>query len=455
MRERSLVRVAVVDDDPKILQAWKRMLAPRGFEVSLYDDPLALVRELESSPAEILISDIMMPQLNGLALLSLVKQRRPDIEVVMTTGLTEMNLVIEAMRKGAFDFFTKPYENTAQIVETLEKAARERRERAELSPSLPPAASSPLLVGESDAMGRVRELVRCAAASEAPVLIGGESGTGKELVARAIVEAGPRRKRAFLTVNCAGLVETLLEEELFGHVRGAFTGAVNDRRGIFEAADGGSVLLDEIAEMSPRCQATLLRTLQEGEVRPVGSSQARRVDVRVLAATNVDLEERCRAGAFRRDLYYRLNVVAIQVPPLRHRIDDLPILIDHFLAKYGGSPAVLGPSAREAFARHSWPGNVRELENAVQRAVILSQGGKLGSSALPAIVPSARDAPVVERRDLAKQRFERAYLLELLARHPSISAAARAAQMDRSNFKRLLRRHGIALGSSAATVEED
>jgi DNA-binding NtrC family response regulator len=439
------VSVAIVDDDRKILEAWRRMLSSRGFVVALFDDPLELVRGLESCTAEVLVSDIMMPQMNGLALLSLVKQRRPEIEVVMTTGLTEMNLVIEAMRKGAFDFFTKPYDNVPLIVETLEKAARERRAKA--GQPLPPPSSR--LVGESEAMRRVQELVRCAAASEAPVLIGGESGTGKELVARAIVEAGARRKRPYLSVNCAGLVESLLEEELFGHVRGAFTGAVGDRRGIFEAADGGSVLLDEIAELSPRCQATLLRALQEGEVRPVGSNQARKVDVRVLAASNVELEERCQAGGFRRDLFYRLNVIAIRMPPLRERGEDLPMLIDHFLAKYGGRPELLGEHTREAFSRHAWPGNVRELENAIQRAVILSQGAReLGTSDLPSILQGADGQPVREphvvRRDLAKQRFERAYLLELMARHRSISAAARAAQMDRSNFKRLLRRHGIS-----------
>jgi two-component system response regulator HydG len=439
--------VAVVDDDRRILQAWKRMLTGKGFEISLFDDPLEFVGGLESSPADVLIADIMMPQMNGLALLSLVKQRRPDVEVVMTTALTEMNLVIEAMRKGAFDFFTKPYENTASILETLQKAARERRERAHRTPlSGPP---SPLLIGQCEPMRKVMELVRCAAASDAPVLVGGESGTGKELIARAIVESSGRRTRPFLTVNCAGLVETLLEEELFGHVRGAFTGAVSDRRGIFEAAHAGSVFLDEIAEMSPRCQATLLRTLQEGEVRPVGTSQVRKVDVRVLAASNVELEERCNVGAFRRDLFYRLNVIQIRLPPLRERIDDLPLLVDHFLAKYGGNASVFPESTLAALARHSWPGNVRELENVVQRAVILSQGARerISTSDLPSILQDRREASTPsatpERRDLAKQRFERAYLLDLLARYHSISAAARAAQMDRSNFKRLLRRHAI------------
>ena len=321
------------------------------------------------------------------------------------------------------------------------------------------------IIGESPVIRDVMATARRAAQSSAPLLIYGETGTGKELLARAVHDMGPRQKSPLFAVNCSALTESLLEEELFGHVKGAFTGATQDRPGVFETADGGTMLLDEISDMSARCQGMLLRTLQEGEVRPVGSSRTRKVDVRVIAASNTRLEDCCERGAFRRDLFYRLNVVSIRLPPLRERPEDIPLLARHFLTKFrvreGKLDEGIQDSTMERICAYHWPGNIRELENTIRRAVVLSDSGrKLSTSDFPVLdlddesqaSPPATGASrrgvaglgaFSEAKAQAVADFERGYLMALLEKHETISAAARAAGMDRSNLKRLLRRHKV------------
>ncbi len=327
------------------------------------------------------------------------------------------------------------------------------------------------LIGQSVAIRKVTDLVRSVSSSSATVLIIGESGTGKELIARALHEKSPRKKKPLVTLNCSALTETLLESELFGHAKGAFSGATSNHQGLFEAADGGTIFLDEIGDMSQSIQVKLLRTLQEGEVRPVGSTQNINVDVRVIAATNVDLEKMAQEGTFRQDLFYRLNVVRVDMPPLKQRGDDIPMLAHYFLQKYeqisGKHFEGIRHSALKRLNAYDWPGNVRELENVIERAVVLSRGKTISASDLPAVISGKDDVSTeIEEDDPEKEflnegisfpdakaravkRFEENYLRNLLLRHDNLSAAAREAGLDRSNFKRLLRRHNIDLNRGA------
>jgi transcriptional regulator with GAF, ATPase, and Fis domain len=316
------------------------------------------------------------------------------------------------------------------------------------------------VVGTTPTMRELFGLVESVAPTDATVLLLGESGTGKELVARGIHARSARAGRPFVAINCSALTDTLLESELFGHVRGAFTGASSSRVGVFEEASQGTLFLDEIGDISAAMQVRLLRVLQEGEIKPVGATEIRKVDVRVVAATNRDLEAASRAGTFRQDLYYRLNVVALELPPLRHRLPDIPLLVHHFLARYaarfGKATGHFSPEAMEAMQSYAWPGNVRELENVVQRAVVLAPGDELGVEVLPPAVRTRSAPPAPEQRfDLpfgkAKQAavrsFERSYLSDVLRRSSGkVAEAARLCGLDKSNFRRIIRRHNIDAG---------
>jgi transcriptional regulator with PAS, ATPase and Fis domain len=328
------------------------------------------------------------------------------------------------------------------------------------------------LIGQSAKMGAVFKLVQTVAHSSATVLLQGESGTGKELVARAIHFRSPRRERPFIAVNCSALTETLLESELFGHVKGAFTGATRDKKGLFEAADGGTLLLDEVGDISPAMQVRLLRVLQEGEVRRVGDTGSVKVDVRVIAASNVDLARAKEAGRLREDLYYRLNVITVHLPPLRDRPEDIPLLAQHFLRQYsarqGKAVSGFSPTALEALTCHRWMGNVRELENAIERAVVLTANPQVELEDLP---PQVRESvqgggevelyslahlPYAEAKKLAMRTFERRYLSELLERHDhNVASAARSAGVDRSNFRRLLKQYEVVPRARAGGDEEE
>jgi DNA-binding NtrC family response regulator len=457
------VRVLVIEDDQAFLANVSRILTRAGCEVIPTADPVeGLVAAVEPD-VDVVVSDIQMPNLSGMDLLREIRSRRPGLEVILMTGGATVDDAVAAMREGAYDYLKKPLDSIDRVALVVAKAAAKKRlwERARaLQAMLDVKEGFEDLLGQSQKMTDVFRLIDGVAYSSATVLVLGESGTGKELVARAIHRRSPRRDRPFVAVNCSALSETLLESELFGYAKGAFTGAVADRRGLFEAAEGGSIFLDEIGDVPPATQVRLLRVLQEGEIRRVGEQDARRVDVRVIAATNVDLERATAEGTFRQDLFFRLNVVCIQLPRLRDRPEDLPALVQHFIRKYaqrvGKQLEGIATEALEALTNHSWPGNVRELENAVERAVVLARGREITLGDLPpgmgagrrnadVDVASLSHLPLAEAKNLAVGAFERRYLANVLRRaQGNVTRAARAAGVDRSNFRKLLREYGVA-----------
>ena len=412
-----------------------------------------------------MLLDIQLPDADGIDILREIKYARPDTQVLMITAYATIERAVEAMRLGAFDFLPKVEDVDLVLIRArraLEQRRLTRKARSLDARTLEESSFSEI-VGQSRRMREVFALIESVAPSTSTVLIQGESGTGKELVARAIHSRSPRRDREFLAVNCAAITESLLESELFGHVKGAFTGALRDKRGLFEAAGGGTLFLDEIGDMPPSVQVKLLRAIQEGEVRPVGATSNLRVDVRIVAATNRDLRSAMEKGQFREDLYYRLSVIDVDLPPLRERRDDIPMLAYYFLRKYarklGREVPSLEPGCLELICGYQWPGNVRELENVIERAVLLSPAGAVAASSLPPTLfkgyqadvdggTSDASMPFKEAKSLAMTDFERRYVSTLLEQHGgNISRAARQAGLDRSNFKKILRRYDISAGN--------
>ncbi|ACG74768.1 two component, sigma54 specific, transcriptional regulator, Fis family [Anaeromyxobacter sp. K] len=461
-------RVLVVDDEPTLLRAMEALLRRKGHEVIGLDSSIAATQRLAQEDFDVALFDIKMPQLSGLELLNAVKHRRPEVEVIMMTGHATVETALAAVRAGAYDYLTKPFEDVEVVARAVAKAAERKMlfdRNRQLESALREREGTPSegLVGTSAPMREVTRMVEAVAYSATTVLITGESGTGKELVARALHTRSPRRSHPFVALNCGALTETLLESELFGHVKGAFTGAQRDQRGLFDAADGGTIFLDEIGDIPLSTQVRLLRVLQEGEIKRVGSADPVRVDVRVLAATHRDLPKLVKAGRFREDLFYRLNVINIPLPPLRERVEDIPLLAHHFVRRYaerlGKKVRTVAPEALELMCGYRWPGNVRELENAIERAVVLCRGDSVVPGDLPPAVtgrtaPLVREAPAsgdeaawlalsyAAAKEQALRRFEKGYVEALMrACDGNISAAARKAGMDRSNFKRVLRKY--------------
>src|SRR5512138_635170 len=379
-------RIWVIDDDAASRELLGRILAARGWEVAqLADGREALDRLAAEGPPDLVVSDIRMAEVGGLEVTEAFRRDAPDTPVILVTAFGNVDGAVEAIRRGAFDYVSKPYDVDA-VQLTAARALEQRRLAAEnraLRRQLRDKYRLENAVGRSEAMLQVFKTAARVAASDATVLILGESGTGKELVARALHQASPRAAGPFVPVDCGAIAEGVLESELFGHARGAFTGAQTARRGLFEEASGGSVFLDEIGDVGAGLQARLLRTLQEGTIRRVGANEAIPVDVRVVAATNKDLEAAVKAGRFREDLYYRLNVVTIRIPPLRERREDVPLLAEHFAAKHGRGKGAISPEARDALQSYDWPGNVRELENVVARALALNPSGIVVPADLP------------------------------------------------------------------------
>jgi DNA-binding NtrC family response regulator len=375
-----------IDDDAASRELLARVLAARGWEVvPLSDGREALERLARGATPDLVVSDIRMAEVGGLEVTEAFRRDAPDVPVILVTAFGNVDGAVEAIRRGAFDYVSKPYEVDAVQI-TVARALEQRRLVAEnraLHAELRGRYRLENAVGRSEAMLQVFKLAARVAASDATVLVLGESGTGKELVARAIHAASPRANGPFVPVDCGALAEGVLESELFGHVRGAFTGAQSARQGLFEAAAGGTIFLDEIGDVGPGLQARLLRALQEGTIRRVGTNEAVPVDVRVVAATNKDLEVEVAAARFREDLFYRLNVVTLRIPPLRERRDDVPLLAEHFAAKHGREGGAVSPEARELLQAYDWPGNVRELENVIARALALNPSGVVVPSDLP------------------------------------------------------------------------
>ena len=461
-------RVLVVDDEPVLLRALESLLTKKGHRVVALESPIAATQRLALEDFDVALLDVKMPELSGIELLTAVKHRRPEVEVIMMTGHATVETALAAVKAGAYDYLSKPFEDVELVARAVAKAAERKQlfdRNRQLESQLREREGGPseALVGNSGAMREVMRMVDAVAYSAATVLVNGESGTGKELVARALHAKSPRRAEPFVALNCGALTETLLESELFGHVRGAFTGAQRDQKGLFDAADGGTIFLDEIGDIPPATQVRLLRVLQEGELKRVGSAESVRVDVRVIAATHRDLPKLVKSGRFREDLFYRLNVIAIPLPALRERIEDVPLLAHHFLRRYTERLAkkvkTLSPEAVELLCGYRWPGNVRELENAIERAVVLCRGDVITPADLPPAI-SGRTAPLIREapapgddaawlamsyataKEQALRRFEKGYVEALMrACEGNISAAARKAGMDRSNFKRVLRKY--------------
>jgi DNA-binding NtrC family response regulator len=460
-QEPPAANVMVVDDEPESLRAIARILRTRGFQVATAASGSDALEHIKSQEVDVLLVDLVMPGMSGLEVLKKVKQVSDRVEVVLMTAFADVDTAVAAVKAGAYDFLTKPFASSDTVALTVSKAAErgrllDRTRRLEKELEIHERYGN--IIGSSPPMLDVYRMIDTVSHSGSTVLLQGESGTGKELVARAIHSRGPRATKPFVPVNCSAIPENLVESELFGHIRGAFTGAVASRMGLFEAADQGTIMLDEVGELPAQVQVKLLRILQEGEVKRVGSSESGNVDVRVIAATNVDLRQAMLDGTFREDLYYRLNVISIYIPPLRERPDDIPLLCYHFLRKYalraGRDIRRISLDAMRDLRSYQWPGNVRELENAIERAVVMARSEVIVTSNLPSSVVHTPDAlisrnvlldlPFSKAKKSVIESFEKKYLEEVLHRAGgNVSEAARLASLDRSNFRRFLKKHNI------------
>ncbi|MFO0599219.1 MAG: sigma-54 dependent transcriptional regulator [Myxococcaceae bacterium] len=456
-------KVLVVDDDKIVLRAATEILSREGYQVMAIDDAVEGLAAAKDPSIDVACLDIKMPNLSGMDLLKAFKQHRPDVEVIMMTAFATVETAVEAVKGGAYDYLTKPFENIDVLSLAVGRAAEKKslRDRTRvLEEALSVRNQFEDLVGQSSQMRSVFKLVETVSYSTATVLIQGESGTGKELVARAIHFRSPRKDKPFVAVNCSALPDTLVDSELFGHVKGSFTGATGNKKGLFEAADGGTIFLDEIGDVPPATQVRLLRVLQEGEIKRVGANDSIKVDVRVIAATNVDLARAKDTGKFREDLFYRLNVITVQLPRLCDRPEDIPLLAQHFLKMYaqkiGKKINGISAGAMEALTTYKWDGNVRELENALERAVVLCATEQIEVDDLPNNVRTSQKGggevevfslahlPYAQAKKLAMRAFERRYLSALLEKSSNnVSMAARAAGVDRSNFRRLLKQYEV------------
>ncbi|HEX5723823.1 MAG TPA: sigma-54 dependent transcriptional regulator [Longimicrobiaceae bacterium] len=455
------MKILVVDDEPSIRFSLAELLEAEGFQVRQAEHAPAALAALDGDPADLVVSDLSMPAMDGLQLLEEVRARHPDTLFVLATAYGDERTAVRALKLGAYDYLPKPFDN--EEVRALARRAREvlalRAENRRLREEL--AAEFRGLVGGSPAMRELFRLIRRAGPADVTVLVTGESGTGKELVARALHAESRRAKQAFVALNCSALPAELAESELFGHLRGAFTGADRDREGLFEAAHGGTLFLDEIGDLALPAQAKLLRALEQREVLRVGSTRPVPVDVRVVAATHQPLESLAAAGRFRADLLFRLQVVTLALPPLRERREDVPALSASFLAELAarhGSPArALAEGARRALLAYEWPGNVRELRNAIERAVVLAEGDTIEAADLPPSVAASQaplrpadaalaELPYAEARARALEGFERSFLAAALERHGgNVSRTAAALGLHRQSLQKMLRRLGIAL----------
>lgn len=416
-------KILIIDDDTSLRRVLEYNLQEEGYEVFAAAGGEEGLFLFDGQQPDLVVTDLKMPGISGFQVLAAVKERSAQTPVLVITAFGAVETAVEAMKLGAYDYITKPF-NRDELRLAVKKALEMRgltEENRRLKEELTDRAEFRNIVGISRGMEKVFTLVRKVADTEATVLITGESGTGKELVARAIHSLSSRRANPFVAINCAAIPKDLLESELFGHVKGAFTGAVRDKTGKFLSAEGGTLFLDEVGELPVELQPKLLRALQEREVEPVGATTLRKLDVRVVAATNSDLDEAIAAGTFREDLYYRLAVIPVHLPPLRERPEDIPLLVRHFAAKHGGSSVTFSADALAGLQRHSWPGNVRELENAVERLLILRNSDVIGFADLPAKV----SGPGLEKAGRVVNLPPEGYPLEQLEREVVIEALER------------------------------
>jgi DNA-binding NtrC family response regulator len=458
------VRILVVDDEMIVCESCKRILDEEGYEVETALSGKEAFDKMKTTPFDIVITDLKMPGIDGMEVLKTFRKEYTDSIIIMITGFSTVETAVEAMKLGAFDYIPKPF--TPDEVSVVVKKAVEKKslmaENIYLRQELQEKYGFHNIVGKSKKMQEIYRVIAKVATTDSTVLIYGQSGTGKELIARAVHFNSPRREKQFVPVDCAVLSENLLESELFGHVRGSFTGAVTTKPGLFEVADGGTVFLDEVGNISLSIQAKLLRVLQEREFTPVGGTKAKKVDIRLIAATNKDLEKMIKEETFREDLYYRLNIVPISLPPLRERQEDIPILAAHFLKKsaeeMGKTIKGFTPEAMEKLMRHPWPGNVRELENVIERTVVMIDDEMVRMEHL--ILPNQQEKESSENhipltseelkeikkqvREKAVEEIERAFVLNALERHQwNVTRAAEEVGMLRPNFQALMRKYNL------------
>jgi len=455
-------RILVVDDEASMRDFLSIALGRMGHEVTVTESAEAALEVLEEDTFDLVLTDIRMPEgMSGVDLLARLKEMDPSIQVLLMTAYASVESAVEAVQLGAADYIMKPFK-VDQIKVRIDRALEQRRlisENLYLRRTIKEHAGPSGILGESEGIADVRRMVEKVAGAASTVLITGESGTGKELVARAIHESSPRADGPFIPLNCGALPEGLLESELFGHVKGSFTGAVRDKDGLFKVADSGTLFLDEVGETTPGIQVKLLRAVQEKEIVPVGGTQSISVDVRVIAATNASLEERVREGTFREDLFYRLNVVPIHIPPLRERREDIRLLANHFLSLYARGGRAFTEPALQLLDAHNWPGNVRELENVIERSVIMTSRRQIGPGALPKGLGKVRlerlGALPEDGTPPDLETIEQAYIAWVLNQAGGIkTAAAEILGIDPSTLHRKMDKYGMREEKGGAVAEE-
>ena len=463
----SKAKIMVIDDEPIVLKSCDRILSEEGYDVQTVQTGTEGIQRLTKEKFDIVLTDLKMPDISGMDILERIIESYPDLVVIMITGYSTVQTAVEAMKLGAYDYVPKPF-TPEELIEAVDKALEKKKhddrsiyprvEESEVRDGLHN------LLGKSERMQEVYRMIKRVAPTNATVLIHGESGTGKELVARAIHYQSERSDRRFIAADCSALPPSILESELFGHVRGSFTGATDTRPGLFEIADGGTLFLDEISNISLEVQGKLLRVLEEREFKPVGSSEIRQVDVRFIAATNRDLKAMVSDSSFREDLYYRLNVFPITVPPLRERREDIPLFAYYFLDQLAKEAKKelkgFSADAMDLLMQYHWPGNVRELKNVIERLVIMSDEELLGRKHLRRTMKDSNvdmdhSAPRTREelkevkkqiREEATEDVERAFIIQALSRNDwNVTKAAEDTGMQRPNFQALMRKHGIRL----------
>ncbi|MFH2013327.1 MAG: sigma-54 dependent transcriptional regulator [Pseudomonadota bacterium] len=446
-------QILVVDDEEKMRNLLKKVLSIQGFSVQTAHNGIDALRKIEDTPFEVIVADMRMPEMNGMDLLKTIKHTRPEIYVVLMTAFGSIGSAVEAMKKGAYDYITKPFKMD-EITLVVKKALEEkglRKEVASLRNEVRSKYKFDNLIGKSKVMQDVFDLIRRISSSKSTVLIYGRSGTGKELVAKAVHYNSPRKDKPFVAVNCSAIPETLLESELFGHVKGAFTGAIATRKGLFEEANGGTIFLDEIGNISSAIQVKLLRVLQEREIRRVGGSENIKVDIRLIAASNQNLEEAVNRGEFREDLFYRLNVINIKLPDLKDRMDDVPLLANHFLKKYtkGNNEDIksISKDAMNLLLEYNWPGNVRELENVIERAIALARYEEILQEDLPSKIRNIQmtaNWKEVLPENVTIEELERDYIVKTLKKTKGHKInTANILGIDRRTLYRKIKKYNI------------